>query len=57
MQLLRRMPTKTVRVNTNITAEQKKALDHLTATTGAPLTWLIQQAIAQYLQRREKELK
>jgi len=51
------MPSKTVRVNTNITAEQKKALDHLTATTGAPLTWLIQQAIAQYLQRREKELK
>ena len=51
------MPSKTIRVNTNITAEQKKALDRLTKTTGAPLTWLIQQAIALYLERREEDLK
>ena len=51
------MPTRTVRVNTTLTAEQKKALDQLTERTGAPLTWLIQQAIDEYLQRRAKELR
>jgi predicted transcriptional regulator len=49
------MPAKTVRVNTTLTLEQKKALDKLTETTGAPLTWLIQQAVNEYIQRRAKE--
>jgi predicted transcriptional regulator len=51
------MPTKTTRVNTTLTLEQKKALDKLTEATGAPLTWLIQQAVNEYIQRRAKELK
>jgi predicted transcriptional regulator len=48
---------KLIRVNTSLTVEQKQALDRLTAKTGAPLTWLIQQAVAEYIERRKKELK
>jgi predicted transcriptional regulator len=48
---------KLIRVNTSITAEQKQALDRLTEKTGAPLTWLIQQAVTEYIERRKKELK
>jgi predicted transcriptional regulator len=51
------MPSKTVRVNTTITTEQKKLLDQLTEQTGAPLTWLIQRAISEYIDRRKKELR
>jgi predicted transcriptional regulator len=51
------MASKTIRVNTTITTEQKKLLDQLTEQTGAPLTWLIQRAITEYLERRRKELK
>lgn len=51
------MPSKTVRVNTTISVDQKKVLDQLTEQTGAPLTWLIQRAITEYLERRKKELK
>jgi len=48
---------KTLRVNTTITVEQKKVLDQLSEQTGAPLTWLIQKAISEYVERRRKELK
>lgn len=51
------MPPKTTRVNVTLTLEQKKALDQLNEKTGAPLTWLIQQAVAQYLEHRAKELR
>ena len=51
------MPSKTVRVNTTITVEQKRILDQLTEQTGAPLTWLIQRAITEYIEKRRRELK
>jgi predicted transcriptional regulator len=51
------MPAKLIRINLNITPEQKKALDRLTEQTGAPMTWLIQKAIHEYLERRKRELK
>ena len=46
----------TVRINLFIPREQKQKLDLLTERTGAPLTWLVSQAIAQYLESRKKEL-
>jgi predicted transcriptional regulator len=48
---------KTLRLNTTITVQQKKVLDQLSEQTGAPLTWLIQKAISEYIERRKKEIK
>ena len=49
------MPMKLIRVNTTLTTEQKRALDRLSEKTGAPLTWLIQKAVAEYILRRRRE--
>jgi hypothetical protein len=51
------MPTKIIRLNTQITPEQHKALLKLQETTGASLKWLVQRAITEYLDRRKKEIE
>jgi len=47
---------KMVRVNTQLTEQQHKELLKLQAATGTRLNWLVQQAIAQYLESRKREI-
>jgi hypothetical protein len=51
------MATKIIRLNTQITPEQHKALLKLQEATGASLKWLVQRAITEYLERRKKEIE
>jgi len=47
----------TVRLNTQLSRSQYQALLKLQNATGASLKWLVAQAIAEYLERRAKEIK
>jgi len=46
-----------MRMNIYLTKEQKKALEKLSAKTGAPVAELVRRAIDAYLTTRKKELK
>ena len=46
-----------IRTNVYLTAEQKEALEKLSARTGAPVAELVRRAIDSYLTMRKKELK
>ena len=47
----------TVRLNTQLSRSQYQTLLKLQNATGASLKWLVAQAIAEYLERRAKEIK
>ena len=51
-----KMP-KLIRLNTQLTEQQHRELLRLQAATGTKLSWLVQQAVAQYLDSRRKEIK
>jgi hypothetical protein len=46
-----------IRMNIYVTGAQKKALEQLSARTGAPVAELIRRAVDNYLTERKKELK
>jgi hypothetical protein len=46
-----------IRMNIYLTKAQKKALEQLSANTGAPVAELVRRAVDNYLTRRKKELK
>jgi predicted DNA-binding protein len=46
-----------IRMNIYLTNTQKKALEQLSANTGAPVAELVRRAIDSYLTARKKELK
>jgi len=48
---------KILRLNTQITAEQRKTLLKLQESTGASLKWLVQKAIGEFLERRKSVIK
>jgi predicted DNA-binding protein len=41
------------RLSVFVTAQQKRALDKISETTGAPLTFIVRQAIERYLKERK----
>jgi predicted DNA-binding protein len=46
-----------IRMNIYLTNVQKKALDQLSANTGAPVAELVRRAVDTYVTMRKKELK
>jgi predicted DNA-binding protein len=46
-----------IRTNVYLSADQKKALEKLSAKTGAPVAELVRRAIDSYLTIRKKEVK
>lgn len=51
------VPMTKLRMNVYLNNEQKKALEKLSAKTGAPVAELIRRAIDAYLTKRKNELK
>ena len=46
-----------IRMNIYLTNAQKKAIEQLSANTGAPVAELVRRSIDSYLTKRKKELK
>ena len=46
-----------IRMNIYLTKAQKKALEQLSANTGAPVAELVRRAVDTYVRMRKKELK
>jgi predicted DNA-binding protein len=46
-----------IRTNVYLSAQQKKALEKLSARTGAPVAELVRRAVDSYLKLRRKEIK